>query len=206
MVGFILKLKNILNVDEKVLFLLNKENASLNSMNDNHIIGDLLDLATVISPKLCKSWYQLANWCYKWGKKSADKIQLSSNSVGNEDQLNVLFELLPTHTTSEEKEFITSLFSRGLNTINIPEILTVKFNDPIMSASCQEQTKSNAFSLEETSQLLASNCKSLSEENIENLLDTWSKIVSRVFYFHRTACKSYFTYLKLSDQVCFIFI
>ena len=44
-------------------------------MNNNEmILGDLLDLSTLVSPKLSKTWYTMANWCYKWGKKNAEKM------------------------------------------------------------------------------------------------------------------------------------
>ena len=34
----------------------------------------------------------------------------------------------------------------------------------------------------------------------------WASIVNRIWYFHRTACKAYFTYLNLSAQVSWFFI
>ena len=37
------------------------------------ILGDMLDL---VLPKLAKRG---TNWCFKWGKKNADKIQLNFN-------------------------------------------------------------------------------------------------------------------------------
>ena len=115
------------------------------SNNSETIIGDLLDLATVISPNLTKSWYLLANWSYKWAKKSADKIQ-STNNEDNQS-INILFDLLPSHTTNEEKDFILCLFSRGLNSINIPEIL-IKTNDEINNLKQDEKINKDVFSLE----------------------------------------------------------
>ena len=89
------------------------------------ILGDLLDLSTLVSPKLAKTWYTMANWCYKWGKKKAEKIQLNINkNVAstqtqslNEDEKVVLLDLLPSHATYEEKEFVVSIFLRGFNPI-----------------------------------------------------------------------------------------
>ena len=36
------------------------------------IVARLLHLATMQCPGLPKSWFALANWCYKWGRKSVD--------------------------------------------------------------------------------------------------------------------------------------
>ena len=36
------------------------------------IVARLLHLATMQCPDLPKSWFSLANWCYKWGRKSVD--------------------------------------------------------------------------------------------------------------------------------------
>ncbi len=194
----ILSLKSNTNVHSHLSDKFNLKNDDLYSIlnNDEIILGDLLDLATAVSPKLCKSWHQLADWCYKWGRKSADKLQLASLTTtttstqnNNEDQqFSLIFDLLPPHTSQQEKEFIKNLFSRGLNSINLPEICDNNYDNR------------DGFSLEEASQLLTTNCSSLTEDIIENILEMWRKIVSRIFYFHQTACKSYFTFLKLSAQ------
>ena len=36
------------------------------------VIGRLLHYSTMQCPKLSKAWFSLANWCYKWGRKSVD--------------------------------------------------------------------------------------------------------------------------------------
>ncbi len=69
-------------------------------------LGELVDLGTVLNPRQAKAWHMLANWCYEWGRKSADKAQVSEGAP--------FFKDIPAHSTSEEKDLIVSLFSRGL--------------------------------------------------------------------------------------------
>lgn len=42
-------------------------------LTDNDaIIGRLLNYSTMQCPTLPKTWFALAGWCYKWGRKSVD--------------------------------------------------------------------------------------------------------------------------------------
>ena len=36
------------------------------------VIGRLLHLGSMNCPTLGKSWFTLAGWCYKWGRKAVD--------------------------------------------------------------------------------------------------------------------------------------
>ena len=36
------------------------------------LVGQLLKLGTMQCPSLAKTWFTLANWCYKWGRKAVD--------------------------------------------------------------------------------------------------------------------------------------
>jgi len=36
------------------------------------LVGQLLKLSTMQCPSLAKTWFTLANWCYKWGRKAVD--------------------------------------------------------------------------------------------------------------------------------------
>ena len=36
------------------------------------LVGQLLRVATYHCPQLAKSWFALAGWCYKWGRKAVD--------------------------------------------------------------------------------------------------------------------------------------
>ena len=45
-------------------------------VNDSDsLIGRLLHLSTIECPTLSKAWFQLAGWCYKWGRKSVDNAR-----------------------------------------------------------------------------------------------------------------------------------
>jgi hypothetical protein len=60
---YLLNLKNVYN------FSLNFDHYTTDPVHSDkeHLIGDLLDLSTFVCTGLAKSWYTLANWCYKQG-------------------------------------------------------------------------------------------------------------------------------------------
>ena len=190
--------KKIPNMKETLNGKFNLNNDYLpGSNNPETFLGDLIDLSTVISPKQAKTWYELANWCYKWGKKSADKIQLNfSNSTSENSELNFLFKDLPAHTTTEEKDYIISIFSQGLNLINLVSVVWKENDDDVQ----RNDVNKEGF-LAETRAKLIGNCSSLTASCIDGLLQVWQNIVNRVYHFHRIACRSYFTYLNLSTHV-----
>ena len=46
--------------------------------HSDRVIGQILHLSTMECPTLSKSWFTLAGWCYKWGRKSVDNARLVS--------------------------------------------------------------------------------------------------------------------------------
>ena len=36
------------------------------------LVGQLMKLSSIQCPSLAKTWFTLANWCYKWGRKAVD--------------------------------------------------------------------------------------------------------------------------------------
>ena len=42
------------------------------AVNQEIILGSILNLATTQAPDLAKSWFNMAGWCYKWGRKILD--------------------------------------------------------------------------------------------------------------------------------------
>lgn len=197
-----LKKKYSTNENSNDFLKFNSSDLKVNLNGNEMILGDLLDLATMVSPKQAKTWYTMANWCYKWGKRMSDKIQLNkSNSQAiNDDEKTILLELLPMHTSNEEKEFIVYLFLRG----GYNKLLNKSAEFELclqQQQQQQQQSDSNDKFTNELRCVLTENCKSLSYDCIENLIDTWKQLTNRVFYFNRIACKAYFTYLNLSAQV-----
>ena len=41
-------------------------------LENDSLVGKLLHLSTMQCPSLAKSWFALAGWCYKWGRKAVD--------------------------------------------------------------------------------------------------------------------------------------
>ena len=190
-------LKNILSLKYVGLFNrqpnldLNFTNDSANLtklLNDNEIItGDLIDLATIICPKLAKSWYTLANWCYKLGKKNVTRAQ-SATTILNDEEYMKLIDILPNDLTNNEKEYAISILSKlntkelNLNDEDIDQSLL--YNDNVDLTRC----------------LLFTKCKSLSLVCIESLIELWRSIINRIYYYHKVACRGYFMFLKLNSN------
>lgn len=197
----LINLKNNQSIDQSKFSLV--KDSTLNLVNNETFLGDLIDLSTVVNPKQAKAWYELANWCYKWGKKSADKIQLNFNSgAGNNstdnssNEYSVFFKDIPAHTTSDEKEFIVSIFSKGLSLVNMASVRDMESDEAMSKGELSRESF-----LAETRALLLENCQSLTAEYVDGLLELWKNIVNRIYYFYRIACRSYFTFLNLSEQV-----
>ena len=147
--------------------------------NSHLLIGDLLDFATNIYPNSGKTWLAFADWCFNWGKKNADQIFFgNSTTKTDKEQCNMsLFDNLPAHTSNEEKAHIMSLLSEDF------------------------KLDSDANFMTEMKHSISNNCKTLSTENIENLIDEWKNITSKVIYYYKLACRSYFIFLKLNYEV-----
>lgn len=176
--------------------------ASCKTHSPQSLVGDLFDLATFVSPKLAKSWFLLADWCYKSGIKDS-RSDKSTDLKLNDDHLSRLVELIPVYASNEEKEFILRLFSQ--------ELLSASFINSAKSASkpqihienlCNQSLLLNRESLSmETKNLLVNNCKSLSPENIDCIWELYNSLVKKSLDYHKVSCNAYFTYLHLSDKV-----
>ena len=190
----------------KILALKNVSfaNRSFNLSRSESLIGDLLDIATVVSPNLAKTWYVFANWCFQWGKKCTNKMHINSTSNLEENDQENMFHLLPAHTSNDEKLYILSLLSKVENITISDSTCSQKAPTVALSSNDNQQININDTFISETKHLIFAFCKSLSVEIIDNLLNEWKIIVSHVYYFHKLACKSYFAFLKLNDKVIYL--
>ena len=140
---------------------------------------------------------------------SADNIQFNFNTSGGItsvsetiDQNSVFCRDLPAHTTLEEKEFIVRSFSKGLSMVNVASGALKNLSDGGVVKESLVDAEEDF--LVETRKLLLKKCKSLSAECVDALVELWKTIMKRIYYFHRVACKAYFTYLNLSPNVSII--
>ena len=162
--------------------------------NNESIIGNILDLASVLAPNYAKTWFALGNWCYKWGKKYADLVQmsvdLSKDDIIKDSDVSQLLDLLPVHCSDEEKKFVLGLYSNCLSLNHIGEENLqnpmFQFNSEIFRSQAEVQ--------------LVENCKTLSQEHIETIISYLMNIIDRVLYYLKIACKSYFMFLKLKSS------
>jgi hypothetical protein len=177
-------------------------------------LTDLIDLSTMLSPNMAKSWHTLGNWCYRYGKKYADKIQLSSihSSNGTESERFLLNELLPAHIPTEEREFIANVFSQSLSSLKLPSLTNNSSKDLMkayLSECISKRLKTSVKEIDhsningELRSVLIENCITLEEESIDNLIEAWENIVIRVYNYYKVACNSYFKFLQLNANVSF---
>jgi hypothetical protein len=188
------------------------------------LIGDLIDLSTVLSPKLAKSWHSLGDWCYKLAKKSVEKLIIDDSSAHahqamllNDEELVIIGNLLPTSASEVERAFIKRLFTRGLSpfsSINEQQAsTTTSSTDKDLQIDALFRNASNLNSelgrelfFTEARKLLAEHCASLTTDHISSILDVYRNLISRVYYYYKISCNSYFTYLQHSAKVFFFLL
>uniref|UniRef100_A0A2C9LZC5 non-specific serine/threonine protein kinase n=1 Tax=Biomphalaria glabrata TaxID=6526 RepID=A0A2C9LZC5_BIOGL len=152
------------------------------------IIGRLLHLSSIQSPILAKSWFTLAGWCYKWGRKAVDNASNGSVELTEDEEKQVL-QILPKGTSSEEKEKVLSVLSKIHNMESSEEDIIDE--DQSLYDDGRELTRK---------QLLAC-CTTLSmapESCVDKLLAVWKGVVKRVYHFYQLSAKAYFTYLHVN--------
>ncbi|XP_077980517.1 serine/threonine-protein kinase SMG1-like [Glandiceps talaboti] len=154
------------------------------------VCGRLLHLSTMNAPNLAKAWSSLANWCYKWGRKTVD-IASSEGGVKlvPEEKSNVL-SILPVGLTNDETDRILSVLSQahcsasGIQDEDITEQVQSTYDD----------------GTETTKKQLLNVCPALQTADpkvVDALLEIWKGVCRRIFSHYELAAKSYFTYLKL---------
>ena len=162
----------------------------------------MIDLSTIISPNLAKSWIKLATWSFNYGKKISNQLQLTTEIIKNRDNL-FLFEYLPSFMPEKEHNFIYWLFTSFLNSI---KMFDDKYSDDIKTSFKNYKFNKDNYNIdlsntdEEIFNIIKLNCPSLTEECIETLINLRRSILSSVYYFKRIACKSFFNYLQLTEN------
>ncbi|XP_070580922.1 serine/threonine-protein kinase SMG1-like [Ptychodera flava] len=157
------------------------------------VCGRLLHLSAMQAPGLAKAWSSLANWCYKWGRKTVD-IASSEGGVKllPEEKSNVL-SILPVGLTNDETDCILSVLSQahcsasGIQDEDITEQVQSAYDD----------------GTETTRKQLLNVCPALQTADakvVDALLEIWKGVCRRIFSHYELAAKSYFTYLKLRGE------
>ncbi|XP_052059400.1 serine/threonine-protein kinase SMG1-like isoform X1 [Mytilus californianus] len=155
--------------------------------HSDRVIGQILHLSTMECPTLSKSWFTLAGWCYKWGRKSVDNASHGSVELLTDEKAEILF-LLPKGTSNEETGKVLSVLSQIHTSFSSEEDISEDQNE------CDEGA-------ETTRKQLLSCCLSLqiaSEDCIDKLLTVWKRVVHRVYHYYQLSAKAYFTYLQLN--------
>lgn len=184
-------------------------NSHVGVVNYETCLGDLLDIATALSPKLAKSWHSLGDWCYKWAKKSVEKLVVSTSDniyqSGDKDFVH-LADLLPSNITQEEKRFVKRFLTSGLASFS------TSINDQQIASSLDKEyaqidslfTNTNQLNrdaiLNEAQRLLVESCPSLNLDSINAILDAYKSMTSRIYYYYRVACKAYFSFLQYNSN------
>ena len=153
------------------------------------LIKNLLNLSTTQCPLLAKSWFQLANWSYKWGRKAVDYANEDSfDLTANEKYL--LLQTMPPGCEEEQLEKVTKIISQvHKNGENVSE---------------DDITESNQMRSDDELDLvrrqLLSACPTLIShpDKIESLVNLWRTVVYRVYHHYKMSALSYFSFLKLN--------
>ncbi|ESO84130.1 hypothetical protein LOTGIDRAFT_229624 [Lottia gigantea] len=165
---------------------------SSNMISDSDaVIGRLLHLSTIECPELAKSWFLLANWCYKWGRKAVDNASHGSMELSLEEKNDIL-NALPNTMPLDECEKVISILSQVHSPVSNEEDI-----------SDQDQSLYDDGT-ETTRKQLISSCQSLQsiDDNIiDSLLLIWQRVVSRVYYYYQLSAISYFKYLQLNRKI-----
>lgn len=148
----------------------------------NGQLGDLFDLATVVAPRLSKSWYALADWSFRYGQRP---IELD------------LGELVPMHTSSEEKASIGTMVETSFGPLTrlshgSPDL--IEFKPGLRSEHWNQLIGQIRAFLEEK-------CPSLGTESVNDILGAYDAYLKNKSHLNKVACNSYFTFLKLGEKV-----
>ncbi|XP_048245963.1 serine/threonine-protein kinase SMG1-like isoform X1 [Haliotis rufescens] len=156
--------------------------------DSDSIIGRLLHLCAMESPKLAKSWFTLAGWCYKWGRKAVDNASHGSVELSTEEKGQIL-SIIPKGTSSEETERVLGVLSQIHSPLSSEE--DISDQDQSLYDDGTETTRKQLLATSTSLQMA-------SEECIEQLLAVWQGVVQRVYHYYKLSAKAYFTYLHLN--------
>ena len=144
-------------------------------------VGDLFDLATAVGPRQSKAWYHLADWSFRRAQPKTINFDLT--------------EIVPLHTSSNEKDLISSLFSGQL----IHDLMGKNLSEG--SEVFQSDGSLETIIVDEIKLLLEDKCLSLDSDSIKTILDVYQTRLRNSTHLNKVACNSYFTFLKLGDMV-----
>ncbi|KAH9498432.1 Serine/threonine-protein kinase smg1 [Bulinus truncatus] len=152
------------------------------------VIGRLLHLSSIQSPILAKSWFTLAGWCYKWGRKAVDNASNGSVALTEEEEKQVL-KILPKGTSKEEKEKVLSVLSKIHNVESSEEDIIDE--DQSMYDDGTETTRKQLLACSMSLSMALDSC-------VDRLILVWKGVVKRVYYYYQLSAKAYFTYLHVN--------
>ncbi|XP_059145931.1 serine/threonine-protein kinase SMG1-like [Physella acuta] len=158
------------------------------------VIGSLLHLSSIQSPILAKSWFTLAGWCYKWGRKAVDNASNGYVLLTEEEEAQVL-KILPKSTSTEEKEKVLAVLSQIHNMESSEEDIIDE--DQSMYDDGTETTRKQLLACSMSLSVAPDSC-------LDRLLSVWKGVVKRVYHYYQLSAKAYFTYLHvngLSDKI-----
>lgn len=158
------------------------------------VCGQLLHLATMQSPDLGKAWFNLAGWCYRWGRKTVEQ----ASSMGNVDLL------------SKEKETVLQNLPQSARPAEVESVLLVLGQVHVTAYFNQEEDigeEDQVYDdgIENTRKQLLTVCPGLHDAQpqlLDNLLAVWTGVRDRLFKHYHFAAKAYFMYLRMGTENC----
>nr|CAB3266393.1 serine/threonine-protein kinase SMG1 [Phallusia mammillata] len=170
-------------------------------VNQEIVLGSLLNLSTLQAPDLAKSWFALAGWCYKWGRKIIDGASTAGSVELTEDEKNqVKSILLPLGVGEEQLEEVYGVLRKAHCSTASMQIEGDTLDDISMNQSDQQNylVISEAV-LEQLNSRCGSWLSCAPPQISHSLLAVWQHVCMRLFAQYRLAAHAYFKFLSLNS-------
>eukprot|EP00062_Callorhinchus_milii_P009126 gi/632952733/ref/XP_007892012.1/ PREDICTED: serine/threonine-protein kinase SMG1 [Callorhinchus milii] len=158
------------------------------------ILGQLYHLSAVQAPEIAKSWASLASWAYRWGRKVVDNASQGEGIPLLAREKAEVQNLLPENVSEEDKEAIYGILGQAM-------CRPTGIQDEDMALQITENDDEEDDMVEVIWRHLLTSCPWLADHDdgvVEGLIETWRKVVDRIFNLYKLSCKAYFTFLKLN--------
>lgn len=154
--------------------------------------GQLLQHSTYRCPSLGKTWFEFADWCYRWGRKVVEQDSSEYISLTDEER-DIVISLLPDSIPSAVSEKCLSIISK-------PLLGKDTFTSSDDENSCQDSDTSEEVKLKKQLKSCLDELFPYDENMINGLASVWKSVLERAFLHYKQAAGAYFMYLQLSGD------
>ncbi|XP_048575812.1 serine/threonine-protein kinase SMG1 [Nematostella vectensis] len=156
------------------------------------VCGKLLHLGSMQAPTLDKAWFNLAAWCYRWGRKTVEQASTMGNVELLLEERDRAMQNIPKDATDEQVEAVMLELGQAHSTASLAHEEDIGDDDQFYNNG-----------MDATRKQLLQVCPSLLDANpncLDVLLSVWKGVRDRLFKHYHYAAKAYFMYLKIGSQ------